>query len=98
MKATSLTLDWKKIFEDTWDQLLPSLSRLFESIKVPIWDNFLKDWLVSNAIWLGIIIFIFAIGWPITKNERRKYRKWYFSIWGLVSAVLFILAEVYHIV
>lgn len=97
MIANSMTLDWKEIFEETWDLLIPSLLKVYESVKIPIWDNFLKDWVISNVIWLAVITVLFVIGWPVTSNKRVKLRKWYFSIWGFISSVLIVLIEVYHV-
>lgn len=57
----------------------------------------MKDWVISNAIWLAIITSLFIIGWPVTSKERKKLRKWYFLIWGFISAVLIVLTEVYHV-
>jgi len=89
-----LTLDGKQIFKDTWGILIPALLKFYEAIKVPVWDNFLKDWVLSNNIWLFILAFIFIFGWPITSRERRKMRNWYFSIWGLMSAIILVLSGI----
>lgn len=97
MISTCLILDWSQIARDSWDLLLKSTLKLFDAIKLPVWDYFLKDWVFSNAIWLIIITLGFIIGFPITSRERRKLRKRYFSIWALISTLFLVLKEIYHI-
>lgn len=92
MNAFFLTLDWNEIFRNTWEIVLHEFPKIFDAIKMPIWDNFLKEWVASYIVWVLVFVVLFVIGFPLTKGERRKYRKRFFTVWSLLSFTVLVLS------